>query len=184
MDVDGAVCSVSKKSVLQNHSLVRIVLVLWVVSSILTLLLFLDIDRIVHHDLYEYGLQFNITWASHYWGDARAIYILMLVPAALSIGMLGYDIVSANANNRKQRDQQTFEKTLPVTCSKCNRKFRRALVMLDFTKKPPKRIRVCPYCHTLLNNTVENDSVMIHVAEPEKVSPSSDSGRKAKGRGS
>src|SRR5512136_455693 len=113
---------------LQNRSLVRIILVLWVVSSVLMLLLFLDIDRIIHHDLYEYGLQFSITWASHYWGDARAIYILMLVPAALSIGMLGYDVVSARSNSRKQKDQQTFEKTLPVTCSKCNRKFRKALI--------------------------------------------------------
>ncbi len=174
----------SKKSVLQNHSLVRIVLILWVVSSILTLLLFLDIDRIVHHDLYEYGLQFNITWASHYWGDARAIYILMLVPAALSVGMLGYDVVSSHVNSRKQKDEQTFDKTLPVTCSKCKRKFRRALVMLDFTKKPPKRIRVCPYCHALLNNTVENDLVTIHVAEPEQVSLSTASGRQVKSRGS
>lgn len=174
----------SKKSVLQNRSLVRIVLVLWVVSSVLTLLLFLDIDRIVHHDLYEYGLQFSITWASHYWGDARAIYILMIVPAALSIGMLGYDLVSARVNSKKQKDHQMVEKTLPVTCSKCRRKFRRALVMLDFTEKPPKRIRVCPYCHTLLNGTVEKDSITIGIGEPEKVSLSTASGPRANSRGS
>jgi hypothetical protein len=148
------------------------------------LLLFLDIDRIIHHDLYEYGLQFSVTWASHYWGDARAIYILMLVPAALSIGMLGYDVVSARSNSQKQKDQQTFEKTLPVICSKCNRKFRKALIMLDFTKKPPKRIRVCPYCHTLLDSAVEDGSVTIHVAEPEKVSQSTASGQKPRSRGS
>jgi len=181
-DVDGAGCSVSKKSVLQNQSLVRIVLVLWVVSSVFTLLLFLDIDQIVHHDLYEYGLQFSITWASHYWGDARAIYLLMIVPAALSIGLLGYDLVSARAKSKKQKDQQMLEKTLPVTCSNCKRKFSRALVMLDFTKKPPKRISVCPYCHTVLNSTVEKDSITVQIAEPEKVTPSNACGRKARSR--
>jgi len=175
---------VSKKSVLQNHSLVRIVLVLWVVSSVFTLLLFLDIDQIIHHDLYEYGLQFSITWASHYWGDARAIYLLMIVPAALSIGLLGYDLVSARAKSKKQKDQQLLEKTLPVTCSNCKRKFSRALVMLDFTKKPPKRISVCPYCHTVLNSTVEKDSITVQIAEPEKVAPSNACGRKARSRGS
>jgi hypothetical protein len=175
---------VSRKSVLQNLSLIRIVLVVWVVSSVFTLLLFLDIDRIVHHDLYEYGLQFSITWASHYWGDARAVYILMMVPAALSIGMLAYDLVSARGNRKKQKGQQMVEKTLPITCSKCKRKFRRALVMLDFTQKPPKRIRVCPYCHTLLNSTVEKDSITIQIAEPEKVIPSTASGSKARSRGS
>ena len=167
---------------LQNHSLVRIVLVLWVVSSVFTLLLFLDIDQIIHHDLYEYGLQFSITWASHYWGDARAIYLLMIVPAALSIGLLGYDLVSARAKSKKQKDQQLLEKTSPVTCSNCKRKFSRALVMLDFTKKPPKRISVCPYCHTVLNSTVEKDSITVQIAEPEEVTPSNACGRKARSR--
>jgi len=135
-------------------------------------------------DLYAYGLQFSITWASHYWGDAGAIYILMIVPAAVSIGVLGYDLVSARANSKKQKDQQMFEKTLPVTCSKCERKFSRALVMLDFSQKPPKRISVCPYCHTVLKSTVEKDSLTVHIAEPEKVTQSTASGRRARSRGS
>jgi hypothetical protein len=96
----------------------------------------------------------------------------MIVPAVLSIGVLGYDLVRARANSKKQKDQQMLKKTLPVTCSKCKRKFSRALVMLDFSQKPPKRISVCPYGHTVLNSTVEKDSITIHIAEPEKVTPS------------
>lgn len=173
-NIDGAVCSVSKKSLLQHRWLVRIVLILWVFSSVLMLFLFSNIDRIVHHDLYAYGLQFSITWASDYWGLALAIYVCMIGPAALSIGMLAHDLVrnmnSAHAG-KKRNDRQMLEKSMLVTCSKCKRRFNKALVMLDFTQRPPKRVSVCPYCNTVLDSTEENDSETIHIAEYQKVTP-------------
>lgn len=167
-DVDGAGCSVSKKSLLQDYWLVRIVLILWVFSSAFTLFLLFNIDRIVHHDLYAYGLQFSVTWASNYWGVSRAIYVCMVVPAVLSIGMLVYDLVR-NMKCRKRNDRQMLEKSMLVTCSKCKKRFNKALVMLDFNQKPPKLVNVCPYCNTVMDNTEKKDSATVHISEHQKV---------------
>ena len=162
------VCSVHKKSLLQDYWLVRMVLLLWVFSSAFTLFLFVNIDRIVHHDLYTYGLQFNVTWASDYWGIARGIYVSMIVPAVLSIGLLAYDLVR-NMNSKKRNDRQMLEKSMPVTCFKCKKKFNKTLVMLDFNQKPHKLVNVCPYCNTVLDSTEEKDSATVQVAEHQKV---------------
>ena len=158
----------SKKSLLQDYWLVRIVLILWVFSSVFTLFLLFNIDRIVHHDLYAYGLQFSVTWASDYWGVSRAIYVCMIIPAALSISMLAYDLVR-NMKSKKRNDRQMLEKSTPVTCSNCKKRFNKALVMLDFNQKPPKLVNVCPYCSTVLNSPEEKDSATVHVAEHQKV---------------
>ena len=158
----------SKKSLLQDYWLVRIVLILWVFSSVFTLFLLVNIDRIVHHDLYAYGLQFSATWASDYWGVSRAIYVCMIIPAALSISMLAYDLVR-NMKSKKRNDRQMLEKSTPVTCSNCKKRFNKALVMLDFNQKPPKLVNVCPYCSTVLNSPEEKDSATVHVAEHQKV---------------
>jgi DNA-directed RNA polymerase subunit RPC12/RpoP len=127
-----------------------------------------NIDRIVHHDLYAYGLQFSVTWASDYWGVSRVIYVCMIVPAALSISMLAYDLVR-NMKSKKRNDRQMLEKSMPVTCSNCKKRFNKTLVMLDFNQKQPKLVNVCPYCSTVLDSTEEKDSVIVHVAEHQKV---------------
>jgi len=172
-DVDGVGCSVSKKSLLQDQWLVRLVLIVWVLTSAFTLFLFSNIDRIVHHDLYAYGLQFSVTWADRYWGIAFAIYVCMIVPVVLSVGILGYDVVrNRNGKNRNGSARAKRERSKLVTCSKCKKRVNKALVILDFTQKPPKRIRVCPYCHTVLDSTEEKDSETIHIAEYQKVTPS------------
>ena len=93
----------SKKSLLQDKWLVRLVLIVWVLTSAFTLFLFSNIDRIVHHDLYAYGLQFSVTWADRYWGVAFEIYVCMIVPVVLSVGILGYDVVR-NRNGKKRNE--------------------------------------------------------------------------------
>ena len=163
-----------KKSLLQDYWFVRIVLLLWVFSSVFTVFLVINVDRIVYHDLYEYGLQFNVTWgarARNYWDISRTIYACMIVPAVLSIGMLAYDLVR-NMNNRKRNDRQMLEKSMPVTCSKCKKRFNKAIVMLDFNQKPPKLVNVCPYCNTVLDNTKEKDSATVHISEQQIISES------------
>jgi len=165
------VYSVSKKSLLQDYWLVRIALLLWVFSSAFTVFLLINVDRIVYHDLYGYGLQFNVTWGNDYWGVSRTIYACMIVPAVLSIGMLAYDLVR-NMNSRKRNDRQVLEKSMPITCSKCKKRFSKAIVMLDFNQKPPKRVNVCPYCNTVLDSTKEKDSVTVHISEHQIISES------------
>ena len=160
-----------KKSLLQDYWLVRIVLLLWVFSSAFTVFLLINVDRIVYHDLYAYGLQFNVTWGNDYWGVSRAIYVCMIVPAVLSIGMLAYDLVR-NMNSRKRKDRQVLEKFMPITCSKCKKRFNKAMVMLDFNQKPSKLVNVCPYCSTVLDSTKEKDSVTVHISEHQIISES------------
>jgi uncharacterized Zn-finger protein len=92
----------------------------------------------------------------------------MIVPAVLSIGMLAYDLVR-NMKSKKRNDRQMLEKSMPVTCSNCKKRFNKALVMLDFNQKPPKLVNVCPYCSTVLNSPEEKDSATVHVAEHQKV---------------
>ena len=45
-----------------------------------------NIDWIVHHSLYQYGLQFNPEWAEGYWGITRATLALTVIAASFSIG--------------------------------------------------------------------------------------------------
>ena len=51
----------------------RVILVLWLVSSVFVLLLLSKIDGIVHGELYNYGLQFSFAWASPYWAFVRLV---------------------------------------------------------------------------------------------------------------
>jgi uncharacterized Zn-finger protein len=126
--------------------------------------LVINVDRIVYHDLYGYGLQFNATWGNNYWGISRTIYACMTVPAVLSIGLLAYDLVR-NMNGKRRNARQLLERSMPVTCPKCKKRFNKALVMLDFNQKPSKLVKVCPYCSTVLDSMEENDSATFHISE-------------------
>jgi DNA-directed RNA polymerase subunit RPC12/RpoP len=95
----------------------------------------------------------------------------MTVPAVLSTGMLAYDLVR-NMNSRKRNDRQMLEKSMPFTCSKCKKKFNKALVMLDFNQKPSKLVNVCPYCNAVLGSMEEKDSSTVHISEHQIINES------------
>jgi len=50
------------------------------------------IDWVVHHELYYYGLQFNLEWASYYWSVLRIIYVFLAVPIVLSVAYFGFEV--------------------------------------------------------------------------------------------
>lgn len=58
----------------------KAVLVIWLVSAVFITFLLLKIDWIVHHQLYEFGLEFSLDWALGYWAAVRAIYVFLAVP--------------------------------------------------------------------------------------------------------
>jgi len=64
--------------------LARIVLVLWIVHSLFTMLLLTQLDQIVNHDLYNFGLQFSLNWAVSYWAVLRLAYAVLAIPTLLS----------------------------------------------------------------------------------------------------
>lgn len=72
----------------------RVVLVLWLVSSGFALFLLSRIDWIVHSQLYDYGLQFSLDWAVSYWAFVRLVYVCLAVPLVLSVVVLVFGFVN------------------------------------------------------------------------------------------
>jgi len=52
------------------------VAVLMAASSLFTMLCLFQIDKIVHNDLYSYGLRFSLQWATPYWTMARIAFTM------------------------------------------------------------------------------------------------------------
>ena len=75
-----------------------VILAVSIITGILTSVLMLKIDSIVHVTLYDYGLQFSPEWANPYWVAARMIYVLLTMPMILSIIVVVLKIV----RSRKQ----------------------------------------------------------------------------------
>ena len=138
----------------------RIVLVLWLLSSFSTLFLLGRIDWIVHDDLYDFGLQFSHVWATPYWFLSRLIYVCLAVPSCLSAVLLGLDFwekinskkhVSRDVGKRTGDDVQPLkENSMLVSCPSCKKTFSRPMVMLDFENGKPKLVNTCPYCNAKL----------------------------------
>ena len=148
------------KDVLENSSFVRIVLVLWLVSSFFVLFLLGRIDLFVHGELYDFGLQFSYVWATPYWTLLRLIYVCLAVPSVLSAVVLGFDFwekirskkrVSGSVGKRAGvKFQWSKGNSMLVSCPSCNKTFRKPLVMLDFGSGKAKLVNTCPYCNARL----------------------------------
>ncbi|MEM0120845.1 MAG: hypothetical protein QW688_05330, partial [Thermoprotei archaeon] len=72
------------KELLDNGWFVRVVLVLWLVSAVFVVFLLGRLDWVVHHELYDFGLQFSLEWALGYWATVRMIYVFLATPIFLS----------------------------------------------------------------------------------------------------
>jgi hypothetical protein len=59
---------------IQIGNKVSLILVLMAGASLVSMLATLNIDHIVNHDLYNYGLQFNTNWAVPYWTMAAIVF--------------------------------------------------------------------------------------------------------------
>jgi uncharacterized Zn-finger protein len=75
-------------SLLRDSIFVRALLVLWIISTALEAYLLTNIDKIVHADLYNYGLQFSPDWAIPYWMTLRFIFVFLAIPSILSAAAL------------------------------------------------------------------------------------------------
>jgi len=58
------------------NKITSMILLVWATMSLITMFLMLQIDGIVHGDLYRYGLQFSAQWAVPYWTIAGIILTL------------------------------------------------------------------------------------------------------------
>lgn len=157
---------------------VRVVLVLWLVSSGFVVFLLLKIDDVVHHQLYGFGLQFSFVWAEPYWAFLRLVYLCLGVPMVLSgvVLVLGFLGRGGGVERRVvvRREKVEGEKNvgnhLLASCPKCKKVFGKPLVMLDFEGGKTRLVNVCPYCNFILGSANENVEVGIVDLQEREVS--------------
>jgi hypothetical protein len=162
-----------------SSTAVKAAIILWLVSTGFIVFLLGQIDTIVHHTLYNYGLQFSEAWAIPYWGLLRSIYIFLAVPSFLSGALLILSI--SNRGGGEKRPIKREEKPAPIvkpqpqpmidnhlygTCPKCKKVFSKPLTMLDFSGGKTRLVNVCPYCNYILG-TAEEEKDLTEVVVPD-----------------
>ena len=75
-----------------------VVLGIWVISGIIVTFSELQIDSIVHVQLYNHGLQFSAEWANPYWTAAKMVYASLALPIVLSAIVFGLKLVESRKN--------------------------------------------------------------------------------------
>lgn len=70
------------------------ILLLFAASSLLSMIGLTQIDKIVHHDLYRYGLQFSYQWAMPYWTMTAIVFAVGWFNIILAITFQFYVLLS------------------------------------------------------------------------------------------
>ncbi|MGQ9507023.1 MAG: hypothetical protein ACUVTB_04075 [Candidatus Bathycorpusculaceae bacterium] len=115
------------KEMLDNGWFVRVVLVLWLVSVGFVVFLLLRVDWFVHHELYNFGLQFSLEWAVGYWAAVRMIFVFLGVPVVLScfyfcLVVLGFVRGGRGGVVVERKPVKAVEQNhMLVSCPKCRR---------------------------------------------------------------
>ena len=184
------------KRMLSGNWFTRLVLISWIICAVSILVVFKNMELIVHGQLYYYGLNFSPDWADPYRIFTWLIFLCLGLPMTLS----GLALVSSflkvevpkKENIVPQRlgpprgvtkvESRQMVKEAPrrvengsvnnggISCSHCNRVFGRALVMLDFHGGKNQLVSVCPYCNHILGNSndIKDTSENFNVATPDK----------------
>ena len=74
-----------KERVNREPEIVLVLLLVIAAVNVLSFFFFTRIDRIVHGDLYKYGLQFSSEWAGQYWTYANLVTGLTVLAAAAAV---------------------------------------------------------------------------------------------------
>jgi uncharacterized Zn-finger protein len=146
----------------------KVVLAVWLTSSVFVLFLLKKIDEIVHGQLYHFGLQFSLDWAAGYWMYMGMIYVFLAVPVVLSLVVLGFgflrktrggsEVVKHEAKPVSEKTQPSKENYMLISCPNCKKVFSKPLVMLDFSGTKTRLVNVCPYCNTKLGQPNKEES--------------------------
>jgi hypothetical protein len=68
------------------------VLVIMAAASFISMIAVLNLNSIVSHDLYSYGLQFNYGWAIPYWNTISIVFVTAWVSIIVAIAFQIYRI--------------------------------------------------------------------------------------------
>jgi uncharacterized Zn-finger protein len=151
------------------------------IGAIIVLVVFKNMELIVHGQLYNYGLVFSSEWADSYRVFTWLIYICLGTQMALSgvaliSTFLGAEevpegksvvqqlvkqpqVVKAGSQPVVREVPKTVENNLSgIPCPYCKKVFSKALVMLDFSGGKNRLVSVCPYCNKVLGITSKEKS--------------------------
>jgi hypothetical protein len=168
----------------ENTQLLRLAILVSIVSSAFSAFLLLKLNGIVHSELYNYGLQFSLNWASPYWDTERLVYTCLAVPSILGGLVLAYGFMKRNkvtapivrapvtkqveTTSNVSHAQAPKENSMLISCPNCKKVFGRPLNMLDFSKETTQLVNVCPYCNHVLGSTAKTDPDNIRVIGPDE----------------
>ncbi len=166
----------------ESSILLRLALMVSMVCSAVSAYLVLQINGIVHGQLYDYSLQFSLLWASPYWDLERMIYACSAVPIVTSGLALAYSFLMGRKKAAPKVERAVtktvaapapvtatpVDSSMVITCPKCRKVFTRPLNMLDFSKGRAQLVNVCPYCNYILGSASEKDSDGTRVILPDK----------------
>jgi hypothetical protein len=185
------------KRMLSSKWFTRLVLISWIICAVSILVVFKNMELIVHGQLYYYGLVFSPDWADAYRIFTWLIFLCLGLPMALNgvalvSSFLKVEKVPKRENIVPQRvgpprgvakvESRPIVKKAPsrvhngnsigigISCPECKKVFGRALVMLDFRSGSNRMVSVCPYCNHILGYTSEEKAAneSFHVATPDK----------------
>jgi DNA-directed RNA polymerase subunit RPC12/RpoP len=165
-----------------NTEFLRLAIVISIISSAISAYLLLKLNTIVHGELYNFGLQFSLGWATPYWDIERLVYASFAAPSLVGGLALVHSFLKTNGNKvlvtkkveTKPVASQTpvksehADSSMVITCPKCKKVFGRPLNMLDFTKGQAQLVNVCPYCNYILGSADETGSDSTTVILPDK----------------
>jgi hypothetical protein len=164
----------------QRTNFLRVAILVSIICSAISAFTMLQINGIVHGQLYNYGLQFNYSWASPYWNLERVIYACLAVSTIFNVSVLAYGFLRKEKKVVKMptrvepnvhvssKVQVTKENSMLISCPKCNKVFGKPLNMLDFSHGKTRLVNVCPYCNHILGEAEERDSGDARVILPER----------------
>ena len=168
----------------ENSLLLKLLLIMWMISTVLVLFLLSQIDSIVHGDLYGFGLEFSTNWAGPYWAYANLVYVFLIFPMIVGGGILvlgsffkykGDDTgkrarVSAKREVKrpKAKTEALKQNNITISCPQCKKVFGKPLNMLDFSGGKPRLANVCPYCNHILPDKDEKDLNDVQVTDADE----------------
>jgi len=122
-------------------------------AILITTFLLARIDWITNHTLYDYGLIFNLEWASDYWFALRSIIVMLNISLAITIaaGFFAY-----------RRAEKDIAKTIYI-CKTCGEALTKVKGSVSFEENMPKFkvLKNCPMCN---NELQEADPVPAHIS--------------------
>jgi hypothetical protein len=139
-------------------------------SSLFAAILVHEINGIVHGELYGYGLQFSLGWATSYWNIERLIYACLTFSAAFAGFAVFADIWSNHRKTSENTVQKirgnnkleiTRENSILISCPKCKKVFSRPLTILSSEGGRSKLLNVCPYCNNVLGENDDDSNIRV-----------------------